>query len=161
MQIVEALLYKICRKILVLLHYKNGEEGADTVAQFLKFGIVGVSNTAISYALNAGTLKVLEPFSVAWDYIAGNCIAFLLSVLWSFYWNSRFVFHKEHHGRSVVEKRLLKSYIAYGFTGIVLNNILSWFWVKQLEISKYVAPLINSVISVPLNYFINKFWAFQ
>ncbi len=144
-----------------MLHLKNVEGRAKEIVQFFKFGIVGISNTAISYTLNVVVLKGLEPFAVNWDYIAGNCIAFFLSVLWSFYWNSRFVFHKDQSDRSVVIKRLLKTYIAYGFTGIILNNTLSWLWIDRFGISKYCAPLINLIFSVPLNYLINRFWTFH
>lgn len=161
MQIVDALLYVVCRRIFVMLHCKNDEKRVNTVVQFLKFGIVGVSNTAISYVLNIIVLKILEPFNVNWDYVAGNCVAFLLSVLWSFYWNSHFVFRKEQCSQSVVLRRLLRTYIAYGLTGIVLNNVLSWLWISRIGISKYLAPLINLAISVPLNYLMNKFWAFR
>ena len=55
----------------------------------------------------------------------------------------------------------MKTYVSYGFTGIVLNNILSYLWIEKLGISKYIAPLFNLVLSVPLNFIINKFWAFR
>ncbi len=161
MRTVEELLYKTCIKIFAVFHLKNSEGKAKGLLQFFKFGIVGVSNTAISYALNIAVLKGLEPFDVPWDYIAGNCVAFFLSVLWSFYWNRRFVFCKEQSDQAVILKQLLRTYIAYGFTGIVLNNALSWLWINQFGISKYLAPLINLIVSVPLNYVINKFWAFR
>lgn len=56
---------------------------------------------------------------------------------------------------------LLKTYAAYALTGILLNNILSWLWIERFDISKYVAPLINLIISVPLNFVINKLWTFS
>lgn len=51
---------------------------------------------------------------------------------------------------------LVKTYLSYGFIGIILNNILPWLWIGVFGISKYVAPLINLIISVPLNFIINK-----
>ena len=133
----------------------------DTLVQFIKFGIVGVSNTLISYGLNVLVLVLLKPYHLAWDYIAGNVVAFVLSVLWSFYWNNRFVFTKKDGEKGDLWRTLLRTYIAYGFTGIVLTNILSYVWINGLGISKFVAPLINLIISVPLNFIINKFWAFR
>ena len=58
-------------------------------------------------------------------------------------------------------KALLKTYMAYGFTGIILNNILSFIWIDKVGISKFIAPLINLIVSVPLNFIINKLWAFK
>ena len=157
----EAAVESITREVLGVLPVRFSEEKIQTIVQFVKFGIVGASNTVISYAINVLVLLLLKPCNVSWDYIAGNVIAFILSVLWSFYWNNKFVFTvKEGESRNT-GSTLLKTYIAYGFTGIVLNNILSHVWINVLGVSKYVAPIINLVISVPLNYIINKLWAFQ
>ena len=129
--------------------------------QFIKFGIVGVSNTVISYLLNVLVLYALASFNLSWDWLAGNIVAFLLSVLWSFYWNNKYVFTLEEGKERNIGKALLKTYISYGFTGIVLTNILSYVWINCFGISKYIAPLINLVVSVPLNFIINKLWAFK
>lgn len=67
---------------------------------------------------------------------------------------------QEGEHRSIA-KALIKTYISYGFTGIVLNNILSWLWITVFSISKFVAPLINLIVSVPINFVINKLWAFK
>ena len=120
----------------------------ECLTQFVMFGIVGVSNTVISYLLNVLVLVMMCPFSLAWDYIVGNIAAFLLSVLWSFYWNNKVVFTQEEGQHRSLWKVLLKAYAAYGFTGIILNNILSWIWISVFHISKYIATLINLIISV-------------
>ena len=159
MKIVEALLRGIIPRF-EKVHAEKRKHIVELV-RFFKFAIVGLSNTIISYSLNLLTLKMLEPFCVTWDYIAGNLVSFALSVLWSFYWNSCFVFQKESNKRTLVLKRLLKTYAAYGFTGIILSNLLSWVWITQAGISKYIAPLFNLLISVPLNYLMNRFWAFR
>ena len=99
--------------------------------------------------------------SERYDYILGNTIAFLLSVLWSFYWNSRYVFGLEEGEKRSPWKALLKTYISYGFTGIILSNILSYVWIRVFGISKYLAPLINLVVSIPVNFLMNKLWAFK
>lgn len=129
--------------------------------QFIRFCTVGLSNTLLSYGLNVLILMLLASFDWKWDYVAGNIIAFVLSVLWSFYWNNRFVFRSEEREKRNIWKALIRTYLAYGFTGILLNNLLSWIWISVMGISKYIAPLMNLVISVPLNFLINKFWAFK
>ena len=149
------------QEILKFLHIHLSDKMIDALLQFIKFGIVGLSNTLISYVINVIILVIMSPLNITWDFIAGNMVAFLLSVLWSFYWNNRFVFTvKEGEARSIFTA-LLKAYISYGFTGIILNNILSWIWIHAIGISKFIAPLINLIISVPLNFVINKFWTFK
>lgn len=133
----------------------------EAITQFIMFGIVGISNTLISYFLNIAVLLLLRPYTLAWDYVAGNVVAFLLSVLWSFYWNNRVVFTRKEGQHRNIWKALLKAYAAYGITGIVLSNMLSWLWIVVFHISKYIAPLMNLVISVPMNFIINKLWTFK
>lgn len=154
-------LHSLIKFIFKLLHIKVSEAALSSIVQFIKFCIVGVSNTVISYVLNILVLFLMSPYHISWDYLAGNVIAFVLSVLWSFYWNNRFVFTSQENEERSLVKTLLKTYVAYGFTGIILNNILSWVWISILGISKYVAPLINLIISVPVNFVINKLWAFK
>ena len=52
--------------------------------QFVKFGLVGLSNTVISYA----TYYILVPFHVN-KYVA-SVIGFILSVANAFYWNNSY-----------------------------------------------------------------------
>ena len=130
--------------------------------QFIKFGIVGVSNTLVSYLLNLLCLFLLDKYDFVYDYVIANTVAFVLSVLWSFYWNERFVFtEKQDSYQSNRLVRLLKMYLSYGFTGIILNNVLSYVWISVFGISKVIAPLINSAVGVPINYVINKKWTFE
>ncbi len=156
-EVLRHVIVKVCK----LFKADISDASVSNLVQFVKFGLVGISNTVISYVLNVITLLLLKPFQAGWDYIAANLVAFGLSVLWSFYWNNRFVFTTEKGEHRSVFKTLVKTYISYGFTGIVLNNILSWLWIEKLGISKFAAPLINLIVSVPLNFIINKLWAFK
>ena len=144
-----------------LFRLKISEENWNKFLQFVKFGIVGVSNTLISYIIYVVSLMFFERNGLIpdFDYIVAQVIAFFISVLWSFYWNRKFVFEAEK-GVSW-PKALLKTYISYAFTGIFLSNVLLILWVQILHISKLIAPIINLLVSVPLNFILNKFWAFR
>ena len=147
------LLFKIIKKDLT-------DKKRQTFKEFLQFGLVGVSNTIISYLLYVVTLLLVSKSGVKFDYIIANIVSWLLSVLWSFYWNNKFVFKKEEGEKRNIWAALFKTYVSYGFTGLILNNILSVVWVSVLHISKMLAPIINLVISIPINFFMNKLWAF-
>ena len=132
--------------------------------QFVKFALVGVTNTLMSTFINWGTLLLLDQLGgfEGIDKYIGNTVAFILSVLWSYMLNSKFVFKESEDGeKRVWWKTLLKTYAAYAFTGLGLSNIIAWLCVDVWGISKYIAPLINLVISVPINYVMNKFWAYR
>lgn len=148
------------------------EEQKKSWIQFVKFCIVGVTNTLIAYLINVGVLAALKNTAlstqVTWggltfspDVVIGNTVAFILSVLWSFYWNNKYVFSLEEGHKRNLFLSLLKTYASYSVTGIFLTFVLSWLWVDVLGISKFIAPIINLFISVPVNFLLNKLWAFK
>ena len=147
------LLFKIIKKDLT-------DKKRQTFKEFLQFGLVGVSNTIISYLLYVVTLLLVSKSGVKFDYIIANIVSWLLSVLWSFYWNNKFVFKKEEGEKRNIWAALFKTYVSYGFTGLILNNVLSVIWVSVLHVSKMIAPIINLIINIPINFFLNKIWAF-
>lgn len=160
---IEKVFYAILKTIYGVLHKELSDEIFKSYIQFLKFGIVGLSNTLISYFLYTISLLLFRYMHIlpTVDYIAAQVIAFILSVLWSFYWNNRIVFALEDGKERSIVKALIKTYISYSFTGLFLNSILLMLWVKIFHISEYIAPLMNLIISVPVNFLINKFWAFK
>lgn len=146
-----------------LLKREVTEAQRKTIVQFIKFGIVGLSNTLISYAIYMICLLLFQNVGIfpRINYLIAQIIAFLLSVLWSFYWNNRMVFVLEEGGKRSLWRSLLKTYVSYSFTGLFLNSILLVLWVNILGISEFIAPIINLLVSVPLNFIINKFWTFK
>ena len=95
------------------------------------------------------------------DYLAAQAAAFILSVIWSFYWNNKIVFVMHEREKRSIWLSLIKTFISYSFTGLFLNTVLIIFWVNVMHVSEFVAPIINLLISVPINFVINKFWAFR
>ena len=160
-KVIETISVGFLKLFFKILRKEPSPEVTEGFLQFVKFGIVGVSNTLLSYFINIGVLLVLAPQHVSWDYFAGNIISFILSVLWSFYWNNKYVFKQKDGQKRNLWMALLKTYVSYSVTGLVMTNILSFVWVDLLGISKFVAPMINLIISVPVNFILNKFWAFK
>lgn len=148
--------------VFKMLHLKISEEKWNAFVQFVKFGLVGVSNTVISYVIYVVSLLLFQKNNLLpkSDYLVSQVIAFILSVLWSFYWNRKYVFDADNENVPWVQA-LIKTYISYAFTGLFLNTILSIFWVQVVGLSKMIAPIINLLVSVPLNFIMNKFWAFK
>lgn len=123
--------------------------------QFFKFGLVGISNTAISYGIYALLTYLGVP------YVISSIIGFVVSVLNSFFWNNRYVFKKGEGEKRNPWWTLLKTFAAYAGTGLVLHNLLLVLFVEKFELNKYLAPALILLITIPLNFIINKFWAFR
>lgn len=148
------------------------------LVQFIKFGIVGVSNTLICEGIYCILVFVDVPYLLAYF------IGFVLSVLNAYYWSNKYVFKQEEGSTRIWWKVLLKTYIAY-FWGFLVSSLLLILWIDTIEIAKYLGPLeafmknigwtrldasllgeilaagINLLITVPMNFVINKFWAYK
>lgn len=162
-EMIEKTVSATIRIVLRALSKEENEEIYLSIIQFVKFGIVGLSNTVISYVLYVLSLVLFQNMDlfVNIDYFIAQVISFILSVLWSFYWNNKFVFSIEEGEHRSVWKALIKTYISYSFTGLFLNSLLLGLWVQVFHISEFIAPIINLLVSVPLNFIINKLWAFK
>lgn len=141
-------------KILNKLGIYNKSDFLQLFLQFIKFGIVGVSNTLISYVI------YIVCVYIGIHYIWANTIAFIVSVLNAYYWNSKYVFKQGEADARARIKSAAKLFVSYTAT-FLLGTILLVLWVEGLGISENIAPLINYCITIPLNFVLNKFWSFN
>lgn len=132
----------------------------DGLMQFVKFGIVGVSNTAISYISYLICLVFLRKINifVNIDYLIAQVFSFLTGTIWSFYWNNRFVFQGDKN--ISMFHSFIRVVLTYSFSGLFLSSALLVFWVNIVHVSEFIAPILNLLITVPLNFILNKLWAF-
>lgn len=120
--------------------------------QFVKFGIVGVFNTLISLVVYYCFIAIATDL-----YLIGSIVGFVVSVLNSYYWNNRYVFRDVDRNHV---KALAKTYLSYGFTGGV-SIVLLIFLVEVVNVSEVLAPIVNLAITIPLNFILNKYWAYR
>ena len=129
----------------------------EAIVQFIKFGMVGAVNTILSYSITNGAyylLKLNEQIS--------NLIAFAITVFISFVLNGKFVFNanREKNIKKMC-KSLLKVYIAYSITGVFLTGGLLYLEEQVLKIPHYIASFMNLLFTIPINFILNKFWAYK
>ena len=74
--------------------------------------------------------------------------------------NGRFVFTENKEERNFWQS-LLKVYASYSITGVFLTAILLYIEEELLGIPHYIATLMNLVVTIPLNFILNKFWAYK
>ncbi len=153
------------------------KQGKKQIRQFMKFALVGVSNTLVSEVIYA----VLVFFKM--HYLPASFFGFSLSVLNAYYWSSRYVFQKAENQERIWWKVLAKTYLAY-LWGYLVSAALLIFWMEIMGIEKWVEPLgkwfqghglerldaqfcgnvaaagLNLLITVPMNYLVNKYWAY-
>ena len=147
------------RRLLDLLFHRlganNRREQKALVIQFVKFGLVGVSNTLVSWICYYIILWMDDNL-----YMLGSLVGTIVSIANAFIWNDRFVFKGQENDWKNRLKRLGKTYVSYGGTSL-LSMLLLWIEVQLFGVSKVIAPVVNLLITIPLNFLINKFWTFR
>ena len=145
---------KLLETVLRKLDVENPADRKELLAQFIKFGLVGLSNTLVSWICYYVILWINDDL-----YMLGSLVGTVVSVANAFFWNDKFVFTGGEKTWRAKMKRLGKTYVSYGGTSL-LSIVLLWFEV-QLGVSKVIAPVVNLIITIPLNFVINKLWTFK
>ena len=122
----------------------------ETIVQFIKFCIIGVSNTLIQL----GIYYLLLYFNVY--YLLANIIAFIFAVLNSYFWNRKFTFSKN----KTTVFTIVRLYAFYGITTLLGTGLL-YFFVDIIGLSKIISPVINIGITTIINFFLNKYFVFK
>lgn len=125
-----------------------------TLAQFIKFGIVGASNTAISLIVYYIFIWINQQL-----YLWGNIAGWVISVANAFFWNNKYVF-RETGSKQDVFKKLGKTYLSYGAT-FLLSMLMLYTEVGIIGLSAVLCPIINFLVTIPMNFILNKYWTFR
>src|SRR5271166_1677633 len=124
---------------------------APVVVQFVKFGIVGVSNTLLTFIVYTLLLKV---FGV-W-YLAASAIGFIVGATNGFLLNRKWTF-REHVGDSLTPVR-------WGIVqtcGLALNEGLLFVFVGEAHLNKLVAQALATVVVTVSTFLANRAWTFR
>jgi putative flippase GtrA len=124
---------------------------APVVVQFLKFGIVGVSNTLLAFAIYTVLLKV---FGV-W-YLAASAIGFIVGAVNGFLLNRRWTF-AGHVGDSLTPVR-------WGVVqgcGLALNLGLLYLFVDGAGVEKLLGQALATAIVTVVTFLVNRAWTFR
>jgi putative flippase GtrA len=121
------------------------------LVQFVKFGIVGVSNTLIAFAVYTVLLK---GFGV-W-YIAASAIGFAVGATNGFLLNRRWTF-REHVGDAFTPVR-------WGIVqtcGLGLNLGLLYLFVHDAGLDKLLAQAFATSVVTVSTFLVNRAWTFR
>ena len=124
---------------------------APMLVQFVKFAIVGVSNTVLAFAVYTVLLKV---FGV-W-YLAASAIGFVVGAVNGFLLNRRWTF-AGHVGDSLTPVR-------WGVVqgcGLALNEGLLFVFVDGAGIEKLLGQACATIIVTVITFLVNRAWTFR
>jgi putative flippase GtrA len=121
------------------------------LVQFVKFGIVGVSNTLLAFAIYTVLLKV---FGV-W-YLAASAIGFVIGAVNGFLLNRRWTF-RGHVGDALTPVR-------WGVVqgcGLGLNEALLYLFADGAGIDKLISQALATVAVTVVTFLVNRAWTFR
>lgn|SRR5437868_170488 len=121
------------------------------VVQFLKFGVVGISNTLITFAVYGLLLKVFGvPYLIASaiGFIAGATNGFLLNRRWTF---------RGHVGDALTPVR----WAIVQTSGLGINEGLLYLFVHDAGLDKLLAQVFATAVVTVTTFLANRAWTFR
>lgn len=118
------------------------------VAQFAKFGVVGVIAFVIDYGL---MVLLTELFNV--NYLISATISFTVSVIFNYIASMRYVFtHKEGLSR----RREFIIFVVLSVIGLLINDALMWVGVDLFGISYLLVKIFATAVVMVWNFITRK-----
>ena len=125
--------------------------GAPLLIQFVKFGIVGVSNTLLTFVVYTLLLKV---FGV-W-YLAASAIGFAVGTINSFLLNRRWTF-RGHVGDALTPLR----WTVVQCGGLGVNEGLLYVFVHDARVDKLLSQAFATAVVTVTTFLANRAWTFR
>jgi len=122
------------------------------VKKFIKFGLVGVINTA----LDMGVFILLNTVFHVY-YLVANIFAFLISGSNSYFLNRRWTFQSANPNW----RREMMKYLIVITSGFMINEGLLYVLVAHANLSNIFAKLIVTAFVLIWNFGINRLWTFR
>jgi putative flippase GtrA len=121
------------------------------LVQFVKFGIVGVSNTLLTLVVYTLLLKVLGVL-----YLAASAIGFIVGAINGFLLNRRWTF-REHVGDSLTPVR----WGVVQTCGLGVDEVLLYVFVHDAQLDKLIAQVCATAVVTVSTFFANRAWTFR
>lgn len=118
------------------------------IAQFMKFGIVGV----IAFVIDYGFMVLLtEVFGV--PYLISTTVSFIISVIFNYFASMRFVFKRKD---DMSRRREFIIFVVLSVIGLVINDMFMWLMVDFLFIDYRISKIVVTFIVAVWNFVTRK-----
>lgn len=118
------------------------------IAQFMKFGIVGV----IAFLIDYGFMVALTEFFGV-PYLISNTISFTVSVVFNYVASMRYVFERRD---DMSRHREFIIFVVLSIIGLILNDLFMWLFVSVWFIDYRIAKIIVTVLVAIWNFVTRK-----
>ena len=123
--------------------------------QSLRFVIIGISNTLLSYLVFICSYHSIIKLEHA--ALIAQILAYCSGIIWSYYWNSRWTFANPNVNHSNTFIRFVLSQIIFA----VLSAISIGLLVDQLKFHATLSWICVMGLLTAANFLISKMWVFR
>lgn len=143
---------ELFKGIIVTLRHPHIGFRLTVMRQFVKFCMVGVLNTMVSF----GVYAMLTRYALL-DPLAANAIAFVIAVTISFILNKMWTFSD----MSATYVRQYYRFFVISGIGLVISELIIFTLHKMFHVFDITAFIISVVVVMFWNFGANKSWTFN
>lgn len=139
---------------------------ATGLIQFIKFGVVGVSNTAVDWVV----YYIFNHFILVGTSgeLPSKAISFVVAVINSYIWNTIWTFRSEYKnatagkgGKAVKGSSIFLKFVVISLIGWVVNYYTFKYTRMNLSQGQIVSLVAASGAATLWNFFGNKLWTYR
>ncbi len=127
--------------------------------EIINYLVVGVLTTVVSLVSFYIVRLFIFTHNTQLHIQIANIISWILSVLFAFITNKKYVFKSSKKGKDKL-KEMIKFYLSR-LTTLVIDMLTMWILTSIIHINDKIAKLIVQVILVILNYIFSKLFVFK
>ncbi len=120
------------------------------LVKFLKFSLIGFSNTLINYIVFYFSFKIFGIY-----YLWSSILGYLCGLGNSYFWNTKWTFDTKH-----TRYKLIK-FIIVNIFALSINLFILKFLVNNLKIYEMIAQAFAILGALLINFIGNRIWTFK
>ena len=121
------------------------------VRQFIKYGLVGASNTVltfVTYTVLVSATGLHYLIALVLGYLVGSVNSYVLNRHWTF------------RARDLAHSQTGMRFALVQVVAIAANELLLYLFVHDLSVAKVAAQAILTVPVLAVTFFVNRWWSF-
>ena len=120
---------------------------------FLKFGVVGILNTAVDFCV----FTILNLFGV--NYVVSQVVGYSSGTLNSYLFNKFWTFKNIENNKKTRQEAI--QFIIVNLGSLAITELGLMLLIDKANLNVYIAKAVVIVLAQGVNYFSYKFWVFK